>query len=147
LALAEAMERSMQFEMRRERVDHQEVFALLVASGLFDDVTVNITPKDVGLAFDGSNLVITARDDSGRLIGVCRALTDFARHCFVAALAVHPDAKGKGVGKSLLCFTHAQAGDPERIVVFLVSEPGAVGFYESIGYKNEINCFSLNNVS
>jgi hypothetical protein len=45
-----------------ERVDHQEVFDLLVASGLFADVTVALTPAVVGEAFDGSNLVTTARD-------------------------------------------------------------------------------------
>jgi ribosomal protein S18 acetylase RimI-like enzyme len=137
----------MDYTMQVERIDHDEVFSLLVASGLFQDVTLTITAADVGQAFDGSSLVTTARDGSGRLIGVCRALTDFARHCFVATLAVHPDAKGIGVGKSLLHFTHAQAGDPKRVVIFLHSGPEAVGFYEAIGFKCETTCFSLNNVS
>ena len=137
----------MDYTMKMERIDHDEVFSLLVASGLFQDVTLTITAADVGQAFDGSNLVTTARNTSGHLIGVCRALTDFARHCFVATLAVHPDAKGKGVGKSLLNFTHTQAGDPKRIVLFLNSGPEAVGFYEAIGFKRETTCFSLNNVS
>lgn len=137
----------VQFVMKREKVEHGEVFDLLVASGLFMDVTLSITAEDVGRAFDGSNLVTTARDHSGHLIGVCRALTDFARHCFVATLAVHPEAKGKGIGKALLHFTHCQAGDPRQIVIFLHSGPEAVGFYEAIGFKREPACFSRNNVS
>jgi ribosomal protein S18 acetylase RimI-like enzyme len=137
----------MQYTMKREQVDHREVFELLVASGLFQDVTLTITASDVGQAFDGSNLVTTARDADGRLIGVCRALTDFARHCFVATLAVLPDFKGNGVGKSLLHFTHAQAGDPKEIVIFLHSGPDAVGFYDAIGFKRETTSFSFNNIN
>jgi ribosomal protein S18 acetylase RimI-like enzyme len=140
-------EATMGFTMKVERVVHDEVFSLLVASGLFQDVTLTVTAADVGQAFDGSNLVTTARDSGGKLIAVCRALTDFTRHCFVATLAVHPEAKGKGVGKSLLNFTHAQAGDPKRIVIFLHSAPESVGFYEAIGFKRELTCFSPNNIS
>ncbi len=115
--------------------------------GLFQDVTLEISPETVGRAFDGSNLVATARDELGRLVGVCRALTDFARHCFVATLAVHPDVQGSGVGRALIAFTHAQAGDPKQIVIFLNSSPQAVGFYERLGFKREPACFSFNNVS
>ena len=137
----------MKFTMASERVQHDEVFDLLVASGIFADVTVELTPSVVGRAFDGSNLVTVARDDHGKMIGVCRALTDFSRNCFIATLAVHPLAKGQGVGKALLNFTHAEAGDPRKIVIFLHSGPEAVGFYERIGMERETTMFSLNNVN
>ena len=129
-----------------ERVSQDEVFALLVKSGLFDDLTLPVDPANVGAAFDGSNLIITARDD-GRLVGVCRALTDFARHCFVATLAVDPDARGQGIGRALVAHVHEAAGGANTIVLFLHSAPGAVGFYERIGMQREATFFSRNNVS
>ncbi|MDX2102484.1 MAG: GNAT family N-acetyltransferase [Alphaproteobacteria bacterium] len=137
----------MSIHYSRERPAHQEIFDLLVQSGLFANVTATLTPSIVGHAFDGSNLVTSARSQDGRLLGLCRALTDFSRHCFVATLAVHPSAKQQGIGKALLHFTHSQAGDPSKIVVFLHSSPDAVGFYEHIGLVREANCFSINNVS
>ena len=131
----------------QERIGHEEAFDLLVRSGLFDDVTVPIDAGVVGQAFDGSNLVVTARNEAGRLIGVARALTDFARHCFVATLAVDPTAKGQGVGRRLVETVHDMAGGRDRIVLFLYSAPEAVGFYERIGMARETTVFSLNNVS
>ena len=99
-----------------ERVTPSEVFNLLVRAGLFDDVTLPIDAEKVGKAFDGSNLVVTAREGD-RLVGVCRALTDFARHCFVATLAVAPEAQGQGVGGALIAATHEAAGGADKIVL------------------------------
>lgn len=129
-----------------EMVTSEEVFNLLVRSGLFDDVTLPIDKEKVGKAFDGSNLVVTAREGD-RLIGICRALTDFARHCFVATLAVAPEAQGQGVGGALIAATHEAAGGADKIVMFLHSAPEAIGFYEKLGMKQEPNFFSLNNVN
>jgi ribosomal protein S18 acetylase RimI-like enzyme len=128
-----------------ERVGHEEVFALLVKSGLFNDVTLPIDAARVGAAFDGSNLIITARDE-GRLVGVGRALTDFVRHCFLATLAVDPDASGQGIGRALIAHVHEAAGGADKIVLFLNSAPGAVRFYERIGMQPEATFFSRNNV-
>ena len=89
---------------------------------------------------------MTARE-GGRLVGVCRVLTDFARHCFVATLAVAREAQGQGVGRALIAATHEAAGGADKIVMFLHSEPEAIGFYEKLGMRQEPNFFSLNNVN
>ena len=52
-----------------ERVTPSEVFNLLVRAGLFDDVTLPIDAEQVGKAFAGSTLVVTAREGD-RLVGV-----------------------------------------------------------------------------
>ncbi len=125
-----------------------EVYDLLVCSGLFDGVTLTVGADEVGRAFAGSNLVVCARvHPGGRLVGVCRALTDFTRHCLVATVAVAPDTKGHGIGRGLIAATHEAAGGTEKIVLFLQSDPKACGFYEKLGFKREPDFFSLNNVS
>jgi GNAT superfamily N-acetyltransferase len=132
---------------KTERVDADEVFALLVDSGMFDDVTLPIDSATVGRAFEGSNVVVTARNADARLVGVVRALSDFTRHCFVATVAVHSRFQGQGIGERLLRHAHDAAGGTERMVLFLNAAPGAAGFYEKMGMTHEAHAYSLNNVS
>jgi ribosomal protein S18 acetylase RimI-like enzyme len=131
----------------KERAPKEEVFDLLVRSGLFGGVTLPLDAEKIGRAFDGSNLVITARNCDGLLVGVCRALSDFERYCFVATLAVAPEFKRRGIGRMLLAAAHEAAGGATKVVLLLHSTPEATGFYERIGMKREVNCFSLNNIS
>lgn len=80
---------------------------------------------------DGANFVITARDESNRLIGLARCISDFTWVCYCAELAVHESYQGKGIGKAILA-TCTQLLGP-RIGFILASEPEAMGFYKSIG--------------
>ena len=54
----------------------------------------------------GSNLVVTARDASGRLAGVARSFTDFAYGCYLSDLCVDPAGQGRGIGRALVAETH-----------------------------------------
>ena len=53
-----------------------------------------------GLA--GSHLVLTARDDDGRLVGLARTLSDGVTACYLQDLLVHPAARRRGVGRALV---------------------------------------------
>ena len=130
-----------------DKVDHEEVFDLLVRSGLFANVTIPLDATMVGAAFDGSNLVVMARLETGELICVCSTLTDFVRNCFVATLAVAPDTSKQGIGRALIARAHHEAGGADRVKLFLHSGPSAEGFYECIGMVRETACFSFNNVN
>jgi GNAT superfamily N-acetyltransferase len=77
-----------------------------------------------------ANLIVTARID-GELVGVSRALTDFAHCCYLADLAVAERAKGKGVGQQLIAETRRHAG-PESMCLLLAA-PDAESFYDHIG--------------
>ena len=126
-----------------ERVGHHEAFDLLVRAGFFADVAVPVDAAGVGAAFDGSNLVATARTEDGRLVGVCRALTDFARQCFVATLAVDPEMGGHGIGRALMARVHEAAGGADRIVLFVHAAPASFGFYERLGMTRDSDFFRL----
>src|SRR5690242_4653248 len=56
-----------------------------------------------------SDLIVTARD-AGRLVGVSRAITDFAYCCYVSDLAVDVHYQRRGIGKQLIEKTHLAAG-------------------------------------
>ncbi|MEE2689939.1 MAG: GNAT family N-acetyltransferase [Pseudomonadota bacterium] len=80
-----------------------------------------------------ANLIVTARDGEGRLIGVSRCVTDFSFCCYCSDLAVDQAWQGKGVGQRLLDESAAAAGPYAHF--FLISAPKAVGFYEKIGMR------------
>lgn len=86
-----------------------------------------------------ANLIVTARDLEGRLIGVSRCLTDFAFCCYCSDLAVDADWQGKGVGRRLIEESARAAGPFAHF--FLLSAPKAEGFYEHIGMVRHPACF------
>lgn len=80
-----------------------------------------------------ADLIVTARDENGRLIGVSRCVTDFSFCCYCSDLAVDTAQQGKGVGRRLIKESAKAAGDHAHFI--LLSAPGAVSYYEHIGMR------------
>lgn len=80
---------------------------------------------------EGSDLIVTARDAEGTLLGLSRTLTDWDWVAYCADLAVVEGRQGAGIGKALLEETAAILGP--RVGLALLPLPGAEGFYRRIG--------------
>jgi GNAT superfamily N-acetyltransferase len=80
---------------------------------------------------DNSNLVITARDETGRLIGLSRSITDWNWNCYCADMAVVEASQGQGIGKTLMDKAAEILGPGVSIIVLAL--PGAEGFYSKLG--------------
>ena len=80
---------------------------------------------------DNSNLVITARDDNGRLVGLSRSITDWNWNCYCADMAVVESSQGQGIGKTLMDKASEILGPGVSIIVLAL--PGAEGFYSKLG--------------
>lgn len=78
-----------------------------------------------------ANLIVTARNEEGLLVGVSRCLTDFAFCCYCSDLAVDAAYQKQGIGEKLLEESAAEAGEYAHF--FLMSAPKAEQFYEKIG--------------
>ncbi|GAB2181895.1 GNAT family N-acetyltransferase [Denitratisoma sp. agr-D3] len=89
---------------------------------------------------DRADLVISAWDGE-RLVGVCRALTDFCYCCYVSDLAVHGDWQRRGIGAALL--TQLRAALDERVSVLLLSAPEAMDYYPAQGFAAADNAFLI----
>lgn len=93
-------------------------------------------PERIARMLRHANLIVGARDGE-RLVGVARALSDFAFCCYLSDLAVDRDYQGKGIGTQLIAETRAAAG-PDSMCL-LLSAPDALGFYRAIGMpKSEV---------
>ena len=80
---------------------------------------------------DSSNIVITARDTDGSLVGVFRGVTDWHWICYCADLAVAEGHQGRGIGGTLMDKATEILGP--GCTIALLSLPGAEGFYQKIG--------------
>lgn len=87
-----------------------------------------------------SDIIVTARNKAGKLIGISRAITDFSFCCYLSDLAVDTSCQKQGIGKNLINKTHRAAGPQTNL--FLVSAPAAESYYPRIGMKS-YPCFGV----
>ncbi len=86
------------------------------------------------------NILVTAWSKD-LLVGVSRALTDFAFCCYLSDLAVDEAYQHQGIGKRLIQETHRLAG--ENTTLILLSAPAAVEYYPKIGMERFPDCFLI----
>ena len=78
-----------------------------------------------------ADLLISAWDDD-RLVGIARAVTDYAYCCYLSDLAVDEAWQRRGIGQELLA-TLKQALHPQCKSILLAA-PQAVDYYPHIGF-------------
>jgi GNAT superfamily N-acetyltransferase len=83
------------------------------------------------------DVCITARNESGLLVGICFGLTDFVYFLFLTDLGVDRDYVRQGIGKKLVTLAHEKAGGEDDITITTISHDKAIPFYESCGLKNK----------
>lgn len=79
----------------------------------------------------GSNMVVTARDEAGEIVGLGRGLSDGEWVVYLADLAVRDDRQRQGIGSGILRKMKEIIGPGMGIV--LVAYPPAVDYYKKIG--------------
>jgi GNAT superfamily N-acetyltransferase len=86
-------------------ISREESFATDELFELYDSVGWSGYTRDMAKLHRGlrnSHLVITARDDSGRLVGLARTISDDETICYLQDLLVHSEFQGRGIGRALL---------------------------------------------
>ncbi len=86
----------------------------------------------------GAGVIVTARRERV-LVGVSRALTDFAYCTYLSDLAVDRDFQRQGIGKKLIRRTHEVAGLETTLI--LLAAPAARGYYPRIGMEGHDSCW------
>lgn len=89
---------------------------------------------------DQADLIVTARCQ-GQLVGVARALTDFAYCTYLSDLAVDVAFQGQGIGRELLRRTHEAAGKETTLI--LVAAPKARTYYPHVGMQKHDSCWII----
>ncbi len=87
-----------------------------------------------------ADLVATAWDGE-LLVGISRALSDFAYVTYLSDLAVRLSHQRQGIGKELIRVTQREGG-PETYIVLLAA-PKAVEYYPHIGFERHDSAWVL----
>lgn len=90
-----------------------------------------------------ANLIVTARIN-GKLVGVSRALIDFAFCTYLSDLAVDEAYQRMGIGVRLIAETKKHSPKAKLI---LLAAPAAVNYYPKTGMTNFTHCFLLDDVN
>lgn len=88
------------------------------------------------------NILITAWHND-LLVGVSRALSDFAFCCYLSDLAVDEKYQRQGIGKELIRLTHEAFGKQGTLI--LLAAPKATEYYPKIGMERFTDCFLIRN--
>ena len=90
--------------------------------------------------FDNSNLIISAWDQD-KLVGLCRALTDFSYCCYLSDLAVDMDYQRQGIGKTMIDLVKKEISD--EVALILLSAPSSMSFCPKVGFGKIENGFII----
>ncbi|SDM30577.1 Acetyltransferase (GNAT) domain-containing protein [Catalinimonas alkaloidigena] len=112
---------------------------LLIASTLGERRPIDDLPR-LAQMLRGANLIVTARDAQGLLVGVARSITDFTYCTYLSDLAVRQSCQHQGIGKELIRRTQAAA---PQATLLLLSAPAAEGYYPKIGMGRHPHCYLL----
>jgi predicted N-acetyltransferase YhbS len=97
-------------------------------------------PDAIRAMLANADLVLTARHD-GALVGVSRALTDFAYCTYLSDLAVDAAFQRRGIGRELLRRTHEAAGLHTALI--LLAAPLARDYYPHVGMTRHDSCWVI----
>ncbi len=114
-----------------------EFIDVLQRSTLAERRPVN-DPATIAAMLKNADVILTARLE-GVLIGVSRAITDFAYCTYLSDLAVDQQHQRAGIGKELIRRTHEAAGLQTTLI--LLSAPKAQTYYHHIGMTRHESCW------
>lgn len=85
-----------------------------------------------------ADVILTAKQN-GLLVGVSRAITDFAYCTYLSDLAVDVTVQRQGIGRELIRRTHETAG--LHTMFILLAAPRAQTYYPHIGMTKHESCW------
>ena len=97
-------------------------------------------PTTIAKMLQNADLIVTARVN-GFLVGVARAITDFAFCTYLSDLAVDEKHQRQGIGRELIRRTHEAAGLHSSLI--LLAAPKAVDYYPHIGMTKHESCWII----
>ena len=124
------------YQLERD-LSTEEFIDVLRRSTLAERRPVN-NPDVMAAMLRNADLIVTARSD-GKLIGISRAVTDYAFCTYLSDLAVDEAFQRQGIGKELIRRTHEAAGHGTQLI--LLAAPKAQSYYPHIGMTRHESCW------
>ena len=120
-------------------LEPSEFIDLLVRSTLAERRPAG-EPARIEAMLKNAQIIVTARDEAGLLVGVSRAITDYSYATYLSDLAVDQAFQGQGIGRELIERTHQAAGFDTLLI--LLAAPKARSYYPHIGMQAHDSCWT-----
>ena len=118
----------MELELSLEdNIETDEVIELYKANGWSSAEK----PEKLIPALNNSDALVTARI-SGKLVGIGNAISDGSLVVYYPHMLVHPDYKGKGIGRVMMKLLQRKYALFHQQM--LTADVDVVGFYKSLGF-------------
>lgn len=118
----------------------EELVDVLLRSTLAERRPIHL-PHVIRKMIANADIVLTARNREGLLVGISRALTDYAYATYLSDLAVAEAYQRQGIGRELIRRTHEAAGLSTQLI--LLSAPLARDYYPHIGMDQHDSCWII----
>lgn len=136
----------MQYTIAEERLSADQYIDFLKHTDLGSQYPKECFQERIATLVRKASISLVARDESGRIIGVCFGITDFAYWLFITDLGVVRDCTGMGIGTALVRKLHKIAGGEENIIMYTCYNENALGFYEKLGMHKPDDVVVLNKI-
>ena len=136
----------MKFEIKEERLTASEYIEFLKHTDLGSQYPKERFEERIAKLVKNASISLVARDEEGKIIGVCFGITDFAYWLFITDLGVIRECTGMGVGKALVAKLHEIAGGIDNIIMYTCVNENAIPFYEKIGMSKPDDVMVYNHV-
>ncbi len=129
-----------------ERLSADEYIEFLKRTDLGSQYPKERFEERIGKLVKNVTISLTARTESGKIVGVLFGLTDRAYWLYVTDLGVDREYQGRGIGRTLMRKAHEIAGGEKDIAVYLIANDQAVPFYEKIGMTRSDEVMEYNRI-
>ncbi|MBQ2899578.1 MAG: GNAT family N-acetyltransferase [Oscillospiraceae bacterium] len=121
--------------IKEERISAEDYIDFLKRTDLGSQYPKESFFERISKLVNNAAISLTARNESGDIVGVLFGLTDFAYWLYVTDLGVDRSYTGQGIGRNLMKTAHEIAGGEKDIAVYLIANKNAIPFYEKLGME------------
>ena len=125
--------------IKEERISAEDYIDFLKRTDLGSQYPKERFFERISKLVNNAAISLTARNESGDIVGVLFGLTDFAYWLYVTDLGVDRSYTGQGIGRNLMKTAHEIAGGEKDIAVYLIANKNAIPFYEKLGMEKSMD--------
>ncbi len=127
------MTNSIEYQIVKN-ADIPEILALYRLAGWWSAIDQADDMRLISGIIKNSFCFVTAKD-KGKIIGIGRSISDGISDAYIQDVTVHPDYRGRGIGKGIIntILVFLKANSLQWIG--LISEPGYETFYQALGFE------------